>query len=496
MLIIETDSGQVGLHRHEDVWEGLGIPYAEPLQGLDRIRAPRPRQPWAGVWDASSFGAACPQTCPEAWGIEKTAPDCLSLNVWTPDVSGKRAIMVWIHGGGYLAGASSQSMYHGARLSSEQEVVVISLNYRLGICGFSDFSQVEGLQADSNCGLRDVLLALEWVRTHAPVLGGDPGRITLFGQSAGAMLVATLLAVPSAGYLFQRAIVQSGSADHVLLSEAARTVVDRLGSEVGDLLRFWQEASWDELLCQQTKLMDTRLPRANYPFADLQFAMPALPVVDGHLVTELPLQARICKPLMVGTCRDEWSVYLWMPQLVGGRPRQSVAQDLDAWKRLLERGLPQTHDTVQAVYDELMAEAGFADRMVAEETDRIFRHSSRVLARRNSSVSHVYRLDWPCVGNRRLGVCHMMDIPFVFAQENSDLGQFLTGISPEALRLGQSLRQKWGRFARGESLLQEWPDYRDRHEILVFGETQSVEQGQDEASLAVWDSLRSFVEDQ
>ncbi len=495
MRVIETSSGSVGLHQQEGVWQGLGIFYAEPLQGVDRIRAPKPRQPWQGVLDARSFGSACPQSFPQAWGIDHVSGDCLSLNVWTPQLEGKRAIMVWIHGGGYLAGSSCQSVYHAAALCREQDVVVISINYRLGLCGFSDFSQVEGLQADSNCGIRDVLLALEWVRTHAELLGGDPEQVTLFGQSAGAMLVATLLAVPSAQHLFQRAIVQSGSADHVLLPEVAQSVVDRLSAGVGNWRRFWEEASWDEVLLQQNSCMDMSLPRADYPFADLQFSMPAMPVLDGSLLPELPLRAQIRKPLLIGTCRDEWSAYLWMPQLVGGRPRRNVTHDQDAWHRLLQRGVPHAHETLRHAYDEYMADTDFAERMVAEETDRIFRHSLRVLARQNASVSHVYRLDWSCVGYRRLGACHMMDIPFVFAQEDSALGQFLSGNSPQARQLGQSLRHNWGCFARGESLLPHWPDYREQHEVRIFGEAEQVEAGKDEVVLAMWDSLRSFVDD-
>ncbi|WP_326498057.1 carboxylesterase/lipase family protein [Arthrobacter sp. FX8] len=199
----------------------LGIPYAEPPSGSNRFRPPVPVSPWSGVLDCTAPGPAAPQnpeshappgTTPRTWSEEA----CLNLNIWTPATEGPaRPVMVWIHGGAYLMGANSDAMYDGARLAAAAGVVLVSINYRLGALGFLHLADLlgPGYADSSNLALLDQLEALRWIRRNIGAFGGDPHNVTIFGESAGAAAIGTLLGMPASEGLFRRAIMQSGTAE-------------------------------------------------------------------------------------------------------------------------------------------------------------------------------------------------------------------------------------------------------------------------------------------
>ena len=208
---VQTTAGHVRGAEHDGVLSFLGIPYAAPPVGTLRFRAPQPHSGWDGERAALEYGPSCPQPGgrPAGWSQEPSEDeDCLYLNVWTPSTVGTdRPVMVWIHGGGYVIGSGSWPLYQGERLARRGDAVVITLNHRLGVFGYLH-SPKHGV--NGNNGMLDLVAALEWVRDNAAAFGGDAGNVMVFGESGGGAKISTLLAMPAAGGLFHRAVIQSG----------------------------------------------------------------------------------------------------------------------------------------------------------------------------------------------------------------------------------------------------------------------------------------------
>jgi len=213
-----------------------GIPFARPPVGPLRFGPPESPRPWSGVRDAARFGPSAAQNGAlvgplMSLGIRRTGEDCLYLNIWTPGADrGRRPVLVWIHGGAFVLGSGSQTLYDGATLARRGDVVVVTVNYRLGALGFLRLRDRFGerLPATGNEGLLDQVAALEWVRDEIGAFGGDADNVTIFGESAGAMSCATLLGVPRARGLFHRAILQSGAANYLWPRETASRLADRM----------------------------------------------------------------------------------------------------------------------------------------------------------------------------------------------------------------------------------------------------------------------------
>ena len=233
--IANTAQGQVEGSERDGVLRFAGIPFAKPPVGDLRFRPPQPADPWDGVRPATAFGDTCMQSASPIDALfggqpEPTSEDCLYLNVWTPALDGaERPVMVWIHGGAFMMGSGSSAMYDGASFARRGDVVFVSLNYRLAELGFSQLAHLDESYAGSgNCGILDQVAALEWVRDNIAGFGGDPGNVTIFGESAGGMSVGTLLGTPAAAGLFHKAIPQSGAAHNTVAAKVAAEVTDDL----------------------------------------------------------------------------------------------------------------------------------------------------------------------------------------------------------------------------------------------------------------------------
>ena len=234
--LVETSYGKLRGTEQREVTVFRGIPFARPPVGPLRFRAPERPAGWAGVRDAIRFGPAAPQQASTlgpvlSMGLAETSEDCLYLNIWTPAPDGlRRPVLVWIHGGGFILGAGSQTLYDGSALARRGDVVVVTINYRLGALGFLRLRELGGddSAASGNEGLLDQIAALEWVRDEIAAFGGDPRNVTVFGESAGAISTAALLGAPRARGLFRRAILQSGSANYVATREYAGKVAEAL----------------------------------------------------------------------------------------------------------------------------------------------------------------------------------------------------------------------------------------------------------------------------
>jgi para-nitrobenzyl esterase len=406
-------------------------------------------------------------------GTDGTSEDCLYLNIWTPSLEGSdRPVLVWIHGGGYSSGSASQPVYDGSILARVGDAVIVTVQYRLGALGFLDLSRFETGEttAASNRGLRDLVFALGWVREEIQRFGGDPGQVTIFGESSGAMAVATLLGAPCARGLFQKAILESGAAHHISTREQAERIAaaffEELSREGGNRAGFGQ-IPLDALLAAQG--------RAGERVAAEITGTPWQPQIDGDLIPGPPLAA-VARgaatelPLLIGTNADEMK--LW-----GITDRDAQRMDEAKLLRRLRRNLPGSDEerperARQVVDAYRAARRGRAsteppDLWFAIETDRVFRVPAIRLAEAHANASgqsYAYLFTWPSPAMRGwLGACHTLEIPFVFGtQRIRDLRRFV-GAGPEADRLSRQIQEAWLAFAReGVPRLpdgQVWPPY-------------------------------------
>jgi para-nitrobenzyl esterase len=400
-----------------------GIPYAAPPFGPNRMRPPQPVEPWQGQRDATSFGPTVPKgTYPPQYAVlfpeENIAgEDCLNLNVWTPGPSTANGlpVLVWIHGGSFMNGSNSVGAYDGATFARDG-VVCVSINYRLSADGFLYVSEDDGI---ANLGLLDQLAALRWVQRNIATFGGDPARVTVAGESAGAMSITTLLSMPLAEGLFAQAITQSGAAAHTLTKDEGRMVARYLADALG--VQADREAIRNvplEELVQAASDLVTEVQTAADPAKWGQLALsllPFAPTVDGKILRQAPLTAVAAGQggtirLLTGTNHDEARLFFVAPGVIDYIDEPTLTTVAGAY------GL--SADDV-AVYRASRPEASPGDLLAAVITDWFFAIPCiRVAEAREaagSASTWVYRFDYPAPrDNHGLGACHAAEIPFVF----------------------------------------------------------------------------------
>jgi para-nitrobenzyl esterase len=497
-----------------DVWSFSGIPYAQPPVGELRWRPPGPVVPWDGVHQASSFGAIAPQaaalpgvTSPADPGAsEPQSEDCLTLNVWTPEVPEEptmapgtgRPVMVWIHGGGFTGGSGSVFLYRGGELVRNGDVVVVTINYRLGALGFlghRDLADPDGLVG--NWGLQDQLAALRWVRDHIAQFGGDARNVTIFGESAGGFSVATLMGTPSAAGLFRRAVVQSGGV-HVHSIDEAERAGDRLARALGvsscrrDVLGPIPAA---ELVAATAEVGRHRPDPGLIP-------LPFLPVVDGAFLPQHPMAAveqgaAREVDLLIGTNRDELTLFgLGNPAL--------LALDEPGVLRWAANAAPDVPtEKLVADYRQARLERGESVETralwVAMGTDGIFRWPSLQLAaaqRAQGAPTYVYLFDWESPAfDGVLGSTHALELPFVFGAVHVPAVQLFSGRGPEVDLLSSRMQRAWLAFARGgdpsHDGLGDWPTWDPQtRSTMMFGPHTGVVDAPRDPELSVWEQYR------
>ncbi len=479
-LVVETASGRVRGASIEGVAAFKCIPYGAPSSGANRFMPPRKPTPWAGVRDALDYTGHAPQQglrpatrveLADFSGPPDTSPeteDCLTLNVWSanPKHGAKRPVMVWFHGGAFAYGTANVARLQGSRLATRGDVVVVTVNQRLNIFGFLDLSEIGGTDyaASGNAGTLDMIAALEWVRDNIDRFGGDPGNVTIFGESGGGGKVCTLLTMPSARGLFHRAIVQSGAAirlrERDRAAKLSEAVLKALGLSRTDLDKL-QSLPMAQLLAAVDPAQKAIGP-APMPLFD---RYPFGPVVDGTIVPSHPFDPAAPAvsadiPLLIGDMKDEMASFL--------------ARDDKVWHRTLTE--QEMRDRVAAVagrhadhvietYRRLYPGMNPAERLIATLTDSNFRIRSLMVAERKvvqtGAPVYMYSFQWetPVLGGR-MKAPHALDVPFTF--DTIDLTN-ATDRSAAAHKLAATMSGTWAAFAHTgkpeHPAIPPWPAY-------------------------------------
>ncbi|MGV9664972.1 carboxylesterase/lipase family protein [Nocardia niigatensis] len=420
--VARTANGEVSgvLDGAVALWRG--IPYGASTAGPNRFRLPQPPQSWTGVRECVRFGDVAPQTpgFVPVDGTLRMGENCLWLNVWAPatDADELRPVMVWLHGGAFCLGTAAQAIYDGKRLAEAGDVIVVAVNYRLGALGFLDLSSL-GEEFVPNLGLHDQIAALQWVRDNAAAFGGDPGNVTIFGESSGAGCVTALLTSPLSAGLFHRAIAQSPPATTVFGPERAAVVAKRYL----ELLELTPDRSADLL----TMPIERIVTAAGALLDEVPLREPgrlaAAPVVDGNLLPAYPSerfqQGRSHRvPLIIGTNKDEASLFrLFRSPIMPVTP--------DAVNAML-RGVAAEHPGMSP---ERLAEIASAYESstprgaLTMSTDAAFRMPSHWVADAHSahSPTWMYRFDHatPMLKAARVGAGHATELPYIFGNFGS-----------------------------------------------------------------------------
>jgi para-nitrobenzyl esterase len=505
--VVRTRRGVVRGVEQRGVQAFLGIPYAAPPVGALRFRPPAAPAAWEGERDASHYGPVCLQApMPGIFGeigTPSNAPgdDCLNLNVWTPDPGATGLpVLVWIHGGAFTAGSGIDDVYNGAAFARDG-VVCVTINYRLGVQGFCNLADHFPELADSgNLGILDQIAALEWVRDNIAAFGGDPAQVTIAGESAGGMSVATLLATPAAKGLFRRAIPQSGAGHNGISAATASMiaghVLDQLAVKPGDLADLLARSP-EAVLEAQIKISDelaaTRDPQRFGEAA--ASAMAFQPTYGTAVLPTRPIDAiaagsAAAVDVMIGTTREETLIFIVDLREMFNEPMVEATLDM------VMGPSGRSGSSVLDVYRQNRPGAQPHELAAAVETDRMFRIPAIRLADAHSAHNpntRVYQFNWRSTAmSSSFGACHFLEVPFVFDQLDNDQARGIAGDPPQSL--ADDVHAAWVAFVKTgdpqHSGLPTWPAWDStQRPTMCFDLAASVENDPAADERALWDGV-------
>ena len=480
---VKTRSGSVRGLLKDGVQQFWCVPYGAPTGGANRFMPPQKPASWSGVKDLFeiTFGAplapGAEEPSPVVTALNRKGPeseDCLSVNVFTPGLDNRaRPVMVWMHGGGFTAGSGNYLLYDGTNLAKKEDVVVVSVNHRLNLFGFLHLADLGGEKwaGATNAGIQDLVAALAWVRDNIEAFGGDPSRVTIFGQSGGGGKTTTVMAMPSAKGLFHRAIAQSGSAFRGQTASDATDGAERYLAKLG-----LKRDQLDKLHELDTKTLQ------NAYYAEPRIERLANgPVIDGKILprhqwdpTAPSYSANV--PLIAGSVETENG---W----VGPPPFElSDAEMLERFTKQLAGNDAAQGEKLLGLYKRTHPDLRNQMLWLAAESDDTRRWNAQELCRlkqeQRTAASYLYYFDWfSPVHNNRMGAYHTLDIPFVFY--NMDIGASMTGSAQSRYALGHVMSAAWAAFARtgdpNHADMPKWPVFDvATYPTMVFGERVHV----------------------
>ncbi|MXX30993.1 MAG: carboxylesterase family protein [Chloroflexi bacterium] len=503
---VETRRGDLRGQVESGLHVFRGVPYAQPPVGDLRWRRPQPLERWDGVRDALEFGPISIQPPRPAAGPfagimghsqERTSEDCLYLNVWTPGLDdARRPVMLWIHGGGLSSGSGSSPAYDGSHLAARGDAVIVTINYRLGALGFlPDPVLATDGEAEGNFGFHDMVAALEWVRDEIATFGGEPGNVTIFGESAGGIAVGILLASPRAEGLFHRAIIQSGAADRIHSRGSVAEMLPYYYRELGldhpsaDELR---RLPAEDILNAQSALAAAD-PAANSA-AGLHGVFNA--VIEDEFLDAVPIDAvRAGRSsgvdLLAGTMRNEFTLLSAMAGLTDLNEERAL-ELLSPLVGGSERA-GECYETYRTLRTERGEPADPLNVYNAAMTDRQYRGSTRRLLDAREAASggtYAYLVEQQSpMFEGRLGSPHALDVPLIWGTNN--LMRDFVGDDPQVDQLSRFMMDAWLNFARtgnpGTQALPGWPQYRSGQPYtMIFGPDVKTTTADREEELALW----------
>jgi para-nitrobenzyl esterase len=467
-MIVTTKYGKVKGQDHDGVLSFRGMPYAAAPVGHRRFLAPERPEPWAGIRDATAFGPTPPKPAyrPAIAAIlpetEVPGDDWLTVNVWTRNASpnANLPVMVWIHGGAFVNGNSTLAIYDG-RAFARDGVVFVSLNYRLGVDGFAHLPD-----AVPNRGLLDQVAALEWVRDNIAAFGGDPANVTIFGESAGAMSVTTLLTMPAAQGLFAKAITQSGAVQAAADPIDAAKVTAILGEKIG----FQPTAAGlatleiDTLIAAQAGVSEELVADPDperFGATIVASGMAFVPIIDGEILPMHPRAALAAGasadiPLLTGVNTDEYRLFIV--------PTGIAAMVTDEYLPLLTERMRMSPAVVD-LYRRNRPQATPGDVLAALMSDAFFRNSALAVAEaRRGTRTWLYEFAWPG-GTQDMRACHALEIAFVFDNLRIPGIEGLVSANPSQ-PLADAMHSAWVSFAKDGT--PGWAAFDDSYPVMVF----------------------------
>jgi para-nitrobenzyl esterase len=500
----ETHSGRVEGEKRDRHSVFRGIPFARPPVGSLRFRAPEPVEPWPGVRLAHEFGPSAPQGLAFAPGVSAEGPtseDCLYLNVFTPAPDGRRRpVMFWIHGGAFTVGSASADVYDGGKFSELGDLVVVTANYRLGALGFLDLGeQARGWGASANAGLLDQIAALEWVRDNIEGFGGDPSNVTLFGESAGATAVSLLLTASRASGLFHRAIAQSSAAGLSLPEpeRALRTTaafLAGLGVSADDGAGL-QALPVDSILRAQAALETTS-----------KFWRGFFPVQDAATLPRHPREvfqagAGATVPLVMGTNRDEWNLFMlpsireWNEPMDDGAAVAALGNALPRVGVDRARAMLHTYRDSRASRDLPHGNRALLRAIDGDIRFRIpsLRFAEAHVASNNRAFQYLFTYESPAMRGV-LGACHALELPFVFGTLDAPQQDRFAGKGPAVEGLSRAMMNAWVAFARtgdpSHAGIEPWRPYdAERRAAMIFDVETRPENAPYDEERRAWDDI-------
>jgi para-nitrobenzyl esterase len=503
---IEISYGKLRGTVEDGVCVFRGIPFAKPPLGALRFRPPERPEAWSGVRDATRFGPGSYQAdrpLAPVLGIviPDQSEDCLTLNVWTPAArdSGRRPVLVWIHGGAWVIGAGSERIYDGASLVRRGDVVVVTINYRLGPFGFLRGKELGGgLDSTGNEAMLDQVAALEWVRDEIAAFGGDPSNVTACGESAGSVNIACLLTTPRARGLFHKAVLESGSLNHTRPPEAALETTRQILKQL---------AIAPERAHALRDIPAPELVAAHNAVAGRSVIPPFSPVADGDLISARPFTAIAAgsargMPLIVGTNLEEMKLYRFLDPSIDALDEAGLVArcsmlfpGADAAGRPHGQRIAEAYGAQRAARGE---DASPAETWLAISTDHFFRAGALKLAELQASHTpevFVYEFAWKgATPGKPQGAIHALEVPFVFgALDVSEIGA-IAGRTPAARALSERMQEAWLSFARSgrprSAGLPDWPSYAPpRRSTLELAEHSRLLEAPREIERALYDQF-------